>query len=213
MAFYSLPAPVGGSPMLECGGWQLLEGLTTPENCRALRAEAMALHGDAERSESTAADPEELRGGNPPRAFTSVVAGREQEALYQAPSLAVQLGHALGVPVRPSAERGTYSYYERAADHLGVHRDVVDCDATVVTCLRDEGDPGWECGAVCMWPRHIQASLSEVRLAPDLDAVRVRLAVGESLLLLGGFLPHAVLPVSPGQDLLFSVLCFRFEDG
>jgi hypothetical protein len=211
MASYAIPAALFDSPLRRRGGWQLLEGWASPEICRALRAEAEAMYARAERTDSTAPDREEVRGGDPPRAFTSAVAGERQEALYQSQELRQRLEQEVGAPLRPSALRGTYTYYEQPGDHLAVHRDIQGCDITVVTCLRDEADPTSDRGAVCLWPGHLEGALSELRMAPDLGAVRVRLAVGETLLLLGGFLPHAVQPVAPGQDLLRSILCYQLE--
>lgn len=209
MALLSIPGVADESPLLERGGWSMLEGAITPEDCEALLDEARALYGEGERTDSTEPDPEQQRGGNPARGFTSVVGGPRQGALYHSAELAVRLVNEVGGPIRPSAELGTYSFFEEPGDHLSVHRDLEGCDVTVATCLQDTGEPGFECGAVCMWPRHVQAPLSDVRIAPDLDTVMVRLGVGESLLFFGSYIPHAILPVASGQDLLLSLLCFR----
>jgi len=204
-------SPLASSPLIERGGWRLLDDWPTGDSCKALLAEATRLRPGAERTESTRPDPEDLRGGDPPRGFGSVPAGEAQATLYQAQDLWRLLEREVGERIRPSAERGTYSYYERVGDHLGIHRDVVDCDVTLVTCLCDQAQPGWDTGAVAMWPGRLDAPLSAVRLAPEREPVRVRLAVGESLLVCGAVLPHAVLPVAEGQDLILSVLCFRLE--
>ena len=205
-------ADLSASPLVQQGGWCLLEAWPAPGERDQLLEEARALRGEAERTESTAPDPEPHRGGDPPRGFASVPAGERQEALYQDPALAERLGREVGRPVQPSAERGTYSFYEQRGDHLGIHRDIADCDVTLVTCLQDHADPGFETGAVAVWPARLDAPLSEVRLAADREAVRLRLGVGETLLLCGAVLPHAVLPVAEDQDLILSILCFAFGD-
>lgn len=157
------------------------------------------------RTESTAPDVEDGRGGDPPRAFFSATGGELQDALYRAPHLHALLAREVGRPVRPAGERGTYSYYEKPGDHLGLHRDVSHCDLTLITCLRDPGGPG----AVCVWPERIEEPLSAIRASPEDGAVRVPLAPGQSLLVLGGVLPHALLPVAPGQERVASILCFE----
>ncbi len=203
--------PAEAAALIERGGWTTLEGAIPAAACERLRQEAQALYPEGERTDSSEPDPAQERGGNPPRGFTSVVAGPEQGALYHSAELAARVAEIVGAPVAPSAEVGTYSFYERAGDHLGVHRDLEGCDVTVATCLNDTGEPGWECGAVCLWPGRHGQPLAAVRLAPDQGQVLVRLGVGESVVLLGGHVPHAILPVAEGQELLLSLLCFHFE--
>ena len=206
------PAEVLDSPLLARGGWRVLEGLLAEPAWRALCEEAEARRSDAVRTESSAPDPEEGRGGDPPRAFFSATGGVVQDAFYASEGLHALLGREIGCRVRPSAERGTYSYYEKPGDHLGLHRDLGDCDLSVITCLRDEGGPR-DAGALRIWPRGLARPLSTIRGAPDLGGVEVRVAPGETLILLGGYLPHALLAVAPGQERVVSVLCFRVGEG
>ena len=64
----------------------------------------------------------------------------------------------------------------------------------------------------CLWPERAEEPLSAIRADPGRGAVLRRLGPGQTLLLMGGMVPHALLPVRSGQLRFISVLCFRVSD-
>jgi hypothetical protein len=51
--------------------------------------------------------------------------------------------------------------------------------------------------------------LSAVRASPEDGALRLRLEVGQTIILCGGLIPHTLLPVAEGQERIVSVLCYQ----
>ncbi len=89
---------------------------------------------------------------------------------------------------------------------MGLHRDVPECELSVITCVVDT--PG-EGGALVLFPGRTAEALAAVRATPAEGAVTLRLAPGESLLLFGHAVPHAVTPVAPGRTRITASLCYR----
>jgi hypothetical protein len=175
---------------------------------RALADEAERALPEAQESRVDASDGEEERGGSPRRRFLSAAGGGRQQALFADPGLWRELSELVGLPVRPSGMAGTYSYYCRPGDFLTIHRDVVTCDLALITCLHDSGARG-RSGASCLWPGRLDDALSALRADPGPGAAVLRLDPGDTLILLGGIVPHAVLPVAVGQKRVVSLLCFE----
>lgn len=195
------------SPLLQGGGYDVFEGMLDRGMLRALLAEALEHRAQAQPNDVPLDDGEELRGGSPARSFLSVTGGEAQDAFYQWPWLTGFLEQLLGMSVAPTGDRGTYTYYARAGDFLALHRDVEACDVAVISCLYD--GPSEEGGSLRLYPGRIEERLSEIRRDREAGAVGVRLRPGQTLVLLGGLVPHEVLPVAAGQTRIVSVLCFK----
>jgi hypothetical protein len=204
-----IPAPIRVSPLLRRGGFDVFEGLMDERARELLLSEAMGCFAAAEASDVPLSDDEEVRGGSPARRFLSATAGPIQAALYRAPWMLDFLREVSGAPVHPSGEIGTYTYYVRAGDHLAIHRDVEWCDLAVITCLSDEPDVVGLGGMLCLYPERLSEPLSAIRAAPEHGAVRLRLLPRQTIIMLGGIVPHAVLPITNGQERTVSVLCYR----
>lgn len=204
-----VPAALLASGLMRQGGFAVYEGLPDPATFVAIHNEAAGLYPRASVQECLDDDLEELRGGRPSRSLLTAEAGPAQDALYASAGLAALLSSVCGVPVLPSGGRGSYSYYARPGDFLGLHRDVETCDLAMITTLHDDSDPSDQAGALVLYPGRIHEPLSAIRERPDAGAHVVKLAPGHTILLFGGVVPHRVLPVREGQVRMISVLCFR----
>jgi hypothetical protein len=192
---------VAATALLGKGGVAVLRGLLTDSERVALAADAGACHARAKRNESAKPSALPTRGGAPARAFTVASASAAHLQLHSDAGLTGALEAILGLPVVPSGG-GSYSWYERAGDFLGVHRDVLGCDATLITCLAGGGGPG----ELVAYPAAIGQPLDLVRR--DMR-VPIPLEPGDSALLLGGFVPHEVLPIDGREVRLVSLMCYR----
>jgi hypothetical protein len=216
----AIPDPLLGSPLMQRGGFAVVEGLLSPRTLADLLAEAQRRRQAAQLSDVAAADGEEGRGGRPARRFWSTLGGEVQAAFYRAPGMAELLSAWADMPVGPTGSHGSYSYYDRAGAFLGIHRDIETCDLAVITCLCDrlEGAAAataatGEGGSLCLYPGRSQEPLSAIRRSPGEGTLGVRLKPGQTLVLLGGIVPHAVLPVAAEQARVVSVLCYRAGPG
>lgn len=200
------------SPLLRRGGFAVSDDLVDGATAAALRAEAHASFAGADAQETWEPDLEEGRGGTPRRRLLTAGAGPAQDAFYAEPSVAAVLSDLCGVEVTPSGNRGSYSYYCRPGDFLGLHRDVPTCDVALITVLHDSPTAD-QSGALVLYPGRIEEPLSSVRERPHEGAVVVRLRPGQTIVLLGGLVPHRVRRVAPGQARVISVLCYRAGAG
>jgi hypothetical protein len=206
-----LPAPVRNSPLLRCHqGFAILEGIPGVDNCVALLREAERTAASAERTEVDVSDREDVRGGSPARRFWSAVGGHVLQAYYQSPWMARLIRELCGSSVTPSGRQGTYTYYAAPGDHLAIHRDVRTCDVAVITCLSDSGSRG-DGGMMCLYPQRCTEPLSVIRCSPARGARALRLIPGQTIIMLGGIVPHAIQPVLPGQARVVSVLCYQLQ--
>jgi len=205
----SIPEPILASDLMRQGGFVVFEGLPDAETCARLYAEAAERYPNADVQECRDDDLEELRGGRPGRALLSAEAGPVQDALYAAGWLTDFLASTCGVPVVPSGNRGSFSYYARPADHLALHRDIESCDLTLITVLHDNTDPTDPAGALVLYPERIHEPLSAIRERPGEGAFAIKLQPGQSIVFYGGVVPHEVTPVREGQLRIISALCFR----
>ncbi len=195
----------------EFGGFAVFDSIPDPSTLHALRAEAWAAYEAADRQDCDTDDGEELRGGMPLRRLFSAGAGPAQDQFYHDRRLEQSLSDLCGLTVTRSGSRGSYSYYMNAGDCLELHRDVVTCDVTLITCLHDASDAMSSSGALMVYPDRLTEPLSEIRARPDDGAVSLKLMAGQSIVLLGGVLPHRVLPVVEGQARVISALCYLAE--
>lgn len=208
-ASWTIPQPIAASPLMKEGGFGVFEGLLSGAGRKQMLAEALSLLKRAQLCHEPVSDTEEVRGGNPARCFLSAPGEEVQQALYHAPGMLRFLAKVSGTCLVPTGERGTFTYYARAGDHLSIHRDIETCDVAVITCLYDNAHPAGQAGMLSLYPGRLFEPLSAIRGAPDRGAVRLRLLEGQTIVMFGGVMPHCVLPVSEGQIRIVSVLCYR----
>jgi hypothetical protein len=190
------------------GGFAIFDGLHGLPHPTALLHEALNLARHAERQHHDIDAAEDSRGGVPNRRLFSSPGGAIQYASYASGELLHSVTDAVGTSVQPSGLQGTYSYYVRPGDYLGLHRDIEECDVAVITCLCDVGG-AVDSGALQLYPERIAEPLSRIRSTPDKGLMSVHLRPGQTIILLGGYVPHATTAMGNGQKRIISVLCFR----
>jgi hypothetical protein len=205
----AVPEALLGSRLLRSGGFAVYQGLPDAATFAALYAEAVACQATAVRQERWQADVHQGRGGTPRRALFTVGGGPAQDALYRADWLQRLLSGQCGLPVVPSGNRGSYSYYARAGDFLDLHLDIDTCDLAMISVLHDGSHPAAQSGALVVYPSRIGEPLPAIHANPRRGACLVKVHTGQSIVMLGGLLPHRVLPVVEHQLRCISVLCFR----
>jgi hypothetical protein len=208
-AHQAIPAVIRRSRLMERGGFDVFEGLVDNSLRRALLNEALTLLPFAGQCEVRIADGEQVRGGRPRRRFTNGQGGALQKSFYEAPWVLDFLRGLTNSTLKGTGALGTYSYYVKPGDYLEIHRDVVDCDVAAITCLSDLAKPESDGGQLCLYPERLFEPLSEIRATPDHGAVRVRVGLGQTIVMYGGIVPHALLPVDQGQARIVSVLCYK----
>jgi hypothetical protein len=206
----TVPREVAASTLLDGGlGFAVYADLPDAWMRSRLLDEAQEAYRQAARQELGEDDAAEGRGGTPHRRLLTAGAGPVQDEMYRAPWLAEALSSAAGVRLLPSGGRGSYSYYARPGDHLGLHRDIETCDLATITVLYDNSSPREQGGALLLYPGRTGEPLSAIRRRPRDGACVVKVAPGQTIAMWGGIVPHAVLPVAPGQVRIVSVLCFK----
>lgn len=207
--------PAGGrlpdGPLAGAGGVAVVDGLPDPGTTGALLAEAMALYPNAEAQTLDRHDGATGRGGVPDRRLRTSGGGPVQDAFYAAPWLSNFLSSVCGAPVVPTGGRGSYSFYVEQGDYLGLHLDIDACDVTLITVLRDDAPPSDPSGGLLVHPGYLGGNLNEVRRCPDPASGLIKATPGQSIVLLGGLLPHETVPVNAGHPRVISALCFRAE--
>jgi hypothetical protein len=199
-------------PLFRAGGVAVVDGITDHQTMAALSVEAQAQYAVADRQvcDAVTSDNCDWRGGVPPRQLSTASGGPAQDALYRSASLLEFLGRVCGGSVRPSGSRGSYSYYVSRDDYLGLHLDIVTCDVTVISVLADSSpDHG---GALVVQRGNVGVPLSVLRRSPQAGEEVVKAAAGSTIILLGGLVPHRVLPLNTGQRVI-SALCFEAAVG
>lgn len=198
------------SPLMRAGGCGVVDQWLHPSVHIALAGEATARQCVATSHDTAVSDGEEIRGGEPARRFLSAPGGPIQQWVYRDPRTADALQSATGLNLEPTGTVGTFAYYCRAGDHLALHRDIDSCDVALITCLADTGaGPHAGGGEQWLYPGRWQEPLSQIRRTSQRGGASVRLRPGQSLLLLGGLIPHLVSPVVTNQTRIVSLLCFR----
>ena len=196
---------VARAELIRAGGAMVLDGLLTHDWFEALRDEGLGRRAAALEQRKEDADPGEWRTGNPSRFLATAESGPILEEIYADPGLIGRLEGLTGGKLKPSGGRGSYSYYDRPGHYLGLHRDIRTCDVTLITCLdRHEGET--PSGALRLYPKALRADLDEIGAeTPHRD---VNMLAGQSVVLLGGYIPHEVLPAVDGFSRTIAVLCF-----
>jgi hypothetical protein len=205
-----IPVSIRRSPLLRQGGFAVVDGLLYDSLFRSLVEEAVSRCGEAVESFAETSDDELWRGGSPARRFLSVSGGEVQDAMYHAPGMGRVLADLCGFVVRPTGGRGTFTYYARPGDYLAIHRDVHQCDLAVITCLR-ETHPNTASGKLAVYPGRTSETLQTLRATPAKGCRPLPLHPGQTALLLGGIVPHQVLPVVAGQVRIASILCYEIS--
>jgi hypothetical protein len=197
------------SPLVRAGG-ALRVRLLSDRDRAGLFREAVACHPDAVEALVLDHDGAE-RGGVPDRWLESASGGPRLDAFLHAAPTRTLLRRLTGLHWAPSGAQGTYSYYRRAGHHLGLHRDIDECDLAVITCVHDSrSDAGaGDGGVLVLYPGRAREPLAAIRTEPARGAVAVRLAPGDSLVLLGGAVPHRLLPLGPTHLRVVAPLFYR----
>lgn len=191
------------------GGVTTSRSLVGDARCSRLLGEALRQRPEATRQQSGVDDLAEHRGGQPARSLWSAGGALEQDRLYADPEIARKLSVLVGLPVTPSGNRGSYSYYGGDGDFLGLHRDVNSCDLTLITVLADPTARDDPRGGLLAYPGRCGERLSSIRATPHDGARVLKPPVGSSILIAGGEVAHRVLPMPPGPERVVSVLCFE----
>jgi len=206
-AFLSIPGSVWRSPLMKQGGFAI--SAEAPElEYRQLLREAVGHTSFAETTQVLVSDQVETRGGSPARHFMTTQGSKSQDAFYHSDRTLRWLRAVSGLSLLPTGGRGTFTYY-RPGDFLALHRDVLECDVAVITCLADTHTSPDMSGALRLYPDRCLEPLSKIRATPETGAVRLRLPVGQTIVMLGGIVPHEILPVAEGQLRIVSILCYQ----
>lgn len=200
-------------PLGHSGGVSLIDGLPDPSTCQALALEARDAYGQSTRQQLLTSDRTEGRGGLPARALQTAPGGPVQDALYASAWLHHYISQQCGTTIKPSGNRGSYSFYVQPGDFLDLHLDVDRCDVTLITVLHDDIPPQDSSGGLLIYRGMVDVPLSHIRLDPDNGAELVKAQPGQSILILGGMIPHRVLPLGTAGQRAISVLCFRASHG
>ncbi len=208
-ALPEIPQAILDSPLMRRGGFDVFSGIADEFVRAALLAEAVEQQKTAGECLVSEPDTEEHRGGAPSRRFLTGEGGEVQRAFYHSQWLSDFLRSLTTAFLHPTGAYGTYSYYSRTGDFLDIHRDIVTCDVAVITCLANNVGANKNGGKLRLYPSRTQEFLSTIRAAPEKCAYEVQLEAGQTLVMYGGIVPHALLPVAENQSRIVSVLCYE----
>lgn len=203
----AIPQRLRRSPLMKRGGFDVFAGLLEPRYLELLQAEAVAAYAESAVGEVRESADGEERGGSPARRFATAQGGPVQEAFYTAAWVSEFLSELANARVKPTGNLATFSYYVTPGDHIDVHRDIETCDLAVITCLVDTA-AGQTGGSLCVYPDRIREPVRAIRATRERGFARVHLAPGQTIVLLGGIVPHRLEPVADGQQRVVSVLCY-----
>lgn len=206
----AIPQKILDSRLMRCGGYDVFDGIIDETIKHGLINEAAKQQEFIIDNFVNERDTEEVRGGAPKRKFLSSPGGIYQERFYKSDWLISFLRNLTTPHLRPTGEQGTYTYYSRNGDYLDIHRDIVDCDVAVISCLVNEHKKKGKLGGhLCLYPDRKNELLSDVRANPEKGAVKLMLEENQTIVFYGGYIPHRLLPVLEGQNRVVSVLCYR----
>lgn len=185
-----------------------------------LRSEATALFQTARKHEwweagtgesKQATITEDRTDSQPRRHLYSAPGGPIQQKYYHDPALLRFLSAETDLSLKPKTERGSYSYYLQPGDFIGLHRDSVGCDLAVLTVLYDSSAQTEKAGGLLIYCDRIDESIYSIRKSPSYGTEFVKMLPGQTLLLLGGLIPHRLIPVRSEQFRIISALCFQIQ--
>lgn len=197
-------AMLAASPLARAGGFAVVRLLDAGGLPQLQREAAQAEAGAVEIGVPPTGDGETR--GYADRWLATAVGGPALDSLLCAPAVLGLLAELTGLAWQPNGRYGTYSYYRAPGHFIGVHRDVQGCELALITCIRDTGGAG---GDLIVYPGGAGRRLAEVRAAPDRGARRVAVAPGDSVVLLGGIIPHLVTPLGEGHVRVVAPLCYQ----
>ena len=209
-AAISIPRAIRHSPLMRRGGFDVFEGLLDPRYFEALRDEAVEEYAGGSLSDVAANMDGKERGGSPARRFVSAKGGLVQEAFYRAAWMGEFLSDLAGAQVKPTGDQATFSYYVAPGDFIDVHRDIESCDLAVITCLHDSA-PSRPTGSLCLYTERLAEPVRAIRASRESGFERAHLAPGQTIVLLGGIVPHRLEPLSASQQRIVSVMCYAAE--
>ena len=201
-------ALLSATPLAKMGGAAVTR-LVDPAWLAALRHEAEVQAAKATPNRLLTSGPAAAEAGDPERWLDTAPGGPVLDVFYHAPAVVELLASLTGLSWTTTGERGSFSYYRRPGHHLGLHRDIETCDVAVITCIADEGARNG--GILELYPGRVGEPLAAILRSLGSGAVPVRLGVGQSIVLLGGLVPHRLTPVAPGQTRIISPLCYRVQ--
>ena len=206
---FNPPEEVLQSRLFAAGGYFVVAGLFDEDMLQALRAEADGARTESQRAIVPDSDGTEGRGGVPARAYRSGAGGQLHWCLHGCEQMAETLARVCGAKVTATGG-GTYSYYEEEGDFLAVHRDVLQCDIAVITSLTHSRIEG-STGELVIYPQFIREPLSTVRSVGRSAGTYIPLDRGQTIILLGGLVPHEVAPTCAGQERIVAINCYRVD--
>jgi hypothetical protein len=193
------------SKLMRGGGCLFIDSLLPPDLLTALCAEANERQGEARHTIWPGSMQVDWRGGEPARSYAGTTGGPTQTSIFASPNLATYLSEICGMPVK-LAGVGSFSYYE-PGDFLALHRDIVACDITLLTCLSDTATGTSDRRGLRIYPAHARVPLTQLRSEDAPAHIDVHLDRGQTAVLLGGIVPHEVLPMGEHQHRTVSVVC------
>jgi hypothetical protein len=202
-----IPPEILDSPLMQRGGFEVFTGIADEFIKNSLLSEAVS-QKELIENKVIDRDTEEIRGGAPQRRFLNGAGGDFQQSFYRADWLLDFLRGLTTPALYPTGGNGTYSFYLRSGDFLDIHRDIVACDVAVITCLKNQSTVSGDGGKLCLYPDRINEPLSSIRTTPDKGTVKLGLEEGQTIVMYGGLVPHALLPITTGQMRIVSVLCY-----
>ncbi len=204
-----IPQAIISSPLMQRGGFDIFSGIADEHIKNSLLAEAVEQQKVMTESFVIDSDTEEIRGGSPRRKFLSSAGGEFQRKFYYSEWLINFLRDLTTPFLQATGQYGTFSYYSRTGDFLDIHRDIATCDVAVITCLENRLGKDKTGGKLCLYPYRTQELLSEIRAMPVEGAYKIFLEEGQTLVIYGGIVPHALLPIAENQTRIVSVLCYQ----
>jgi hypothetical protein len=193
------------SVLMQRGGCLFIDNLLPSNLLTALCAEANERQDEARRTAWAGSVQVDWRGGEPARSYAGVTGGPTQTSIFAAPNLATYLSELCGLQLT-MAGVGSFSYYE-PGDFLALHRDIVACDITLLTCLRDTAAAASDRRGLRIYPAYARVPLTQLRSEEAPAHIDVHLDRGQTAVLLGGIVPHEVLPMAAHQQRTVSVVC------
>ncbi len=170
--------------------------------------EPIQLYGQARHHVITEGEIAE-RGGTPKRKFRSVGGGPVQNAIYASKNLLSHISDQTGMQIAPSGQRGTYTFYAEENDYLDIHRDVDQCDLTLITCLYSTIPQNSANGLLYLYSERLNENLSSIYKDRYWGYRSICLKPGQSILLQGGIVPHGVNPIKANHLRIISALCYK----